>query len=166
MKSLKIYQFISLIALFFLLASCKKDDEAGIKNQITFGDKSFEIVKGELDYISQANNSPSTYRFSIELAGSSSGDVMDIDMFSSSQTEIAPGIYQYDNYPNNSKNAFTFGYSVLYINFFEVDGETVYPKSGTIEIKESGTTYEIVIDCAVNTGAKITGYYKGSLNIQ
>jgi|LAHR01.1.fsa_nt_gb hypothetical protein len=90
------------------------------------------------------------------------GHLVFFQMFSSSATELAAGLYQFsaDDTPGDPStfNVANFG---MDINFSEDTGTLVSAVSGVVKVSGTGDYRTFDFDCLTGTGEKITGHYYG-----
>ncbi len=179
MKHVFIKLFLFIFVFSFVLSSCDKKDNEDIekKQEIVFGDKSFDLSWGLLEYFGKLEPNDEAYNFDLmlfssgleyvdsteEISGKGSG--IYFEMFSESATELVPGTYNLDTTSINMK-PFTFDFSGLSYNYDSATEDSEIElelKSGSVKIEKSGDEYEITIEAMGESGEKITGYYKGTL---
>ncbi len=176
------FLFMSMIAFSISLASCEKDDddddyEIPKENHLMYDSKRYEITAGILEYYGQWWKGSNGFNFDISLFSSGiffdeeiddlsgQGNLITFEMFSSSETELMPGIYNFD--ADESYKPGTFDWGLFVINYDiedqtgEISGEI---ESGTVKVEKSGSLYRITIDCRDNQGKRLTGYFEGNLD--
>ncbi len=145
-----------------------------LSSYFNYEGNSYELDKGFIEYYGQINENPATYNLDLVLVSpdinfsdeepSGIGHVLYFQMFSSSMTDLVPGTYSYDVLATYNANTFDFGLTYIDINLDTGSGgQQMEIEGGTVKIEKSGQTYEITIDCTLDNGKKVTGYYKNSL---
>jgi hypothetical protein len=168
MKTITIKSLLILLAFTISFVSCK-DKETTPKNHIKYDGKIFEINYGILEYWGNWDGELDSYNFDLDLSSHDwtnnneivlSENFMFFQMYSSSETDLLPGTY---NYNYDSYNALTFDYGEFGLNF-NVDN-AIYSEieGGSVKIKKSGAIYEITINCVDFDGKKVSAFYKGKL---
>jgi hypothetical protein len=163
-----------LIIAVGILAGCNKDDNAP-KNQFTYEGTNYNLKTGFIENYGAstdvAYNTDLTFVSSEFTVHDASGEVDSIsgtghfvyfEIYSSSQTEIVPGTYTFDE--SESGNALTFDWGAFGMNTVAYGGTYKSLSAGTVIVKKSGTTYTITFDCTDSNTKKITGYFKGTLD--
>jgi len=173
---------IGLLLAGSLLASCESDDENNESNNfLKVGDTEYDLSAGLLE--NYGMDEDSTYLgyntdltlisegFSIEVDEdgnwemSGSGDAVYFEMFSSNGTTLDDHDYTFAT--TGAIGTFSYG---LYALGLDVENDGDYEDfqfitSGTVSVSTSGSEYTIEIDCYNEEGVKVTGYYKGTLQL-
>jgi len=151
------YLFVAVLCLGFV--SCSDDDDDD--NVLTYNSESFKI-KGALFYYYGEEYGNDSYNFDLCLYGDGfdmnnedKGNYLYAEMYSSSDTELTPGIYTYNT--NEKENTFSW----LYIH--DNNGNDMGFTKGTITVKKSGNTYEFIIAGTDANGIALTAYYRGGV---
>ena len=159
-----------------LFTSCSDDDDKAADNKVTFDGKEFDLAWGLFDKYGKLSPGDNAYNIDLILVSSGfnydetndeiTGKGSDIyfEMFSESPTELLEGTYEYA--VDDAAEPFTFddGDLVYNIDADQEECELEHTiKSGTVEVKKDGETYEITIKCTGENGEIISGYYKGTL---
>ena len=166
-----------------LLIGCDKDDDdkTGTKNYLKIGDTEYDLSAGILENYGTDDDNSWHYGYNTDLTLYSAGLSLQIDedddydvtgkghgiyfeMFSNSGNSLNNGDYIFSStepYPIG-----TFAGGGYVINYdsenddYEGEGDIV---SGKVSVSKSGSEYSITINCTDENGAKITGFYKGTL---
>lgn len=145
-----------------------------LNGYFVYDGNTYELDKGFIESYGQINENPATYNLDLVLVSpdinfsdeepSGIGHVLYFEMFSSSMTDLVPGTYSYDVLATYNANTFDFGLTFIDFNLETGSGgQQMEIEGGTVKIEKSGQTYEIAIDCTLDNGKKVTGYYKNSL---
>jgi hypothetical protein len=169
---------IAVLLLMFsiVFVACKKDDVK--KSQIVYDGSEYNLEKGYLEYWGLENVSPNTYTYDIVLVSSEVtidyahnlasgvGHGFVFEVYSSSQNEIVPGTYTFDELETYNANTFNWAGMFLDFDFATMNNKTTTAleiTGGTIDVAKSGSEYEITCNCTVYGGKAVTAYFKGSL---
>jgi hypothetical protein len=92
-----------------------------------------------------------------------SGNAFVLDLISADSTTISTGNYMYDD--SQSYPAMTFSYPtiVLNFNFPSTSGQSVRMYNGSLNVKKSGSSFEVSYSGTNETGVAASLYYKGSI---
>ncbi len=169
---------LSVLLLILATTGCKKDkdDDKSPANYFTYDGTTYELSQGFLENYGQWEldegfnldvTMVSKGLTAVETGGelttfSGTGDAVVFEMYSTSAGELVAGDYVYGE---DSFDPGTFEFGALMIGFTGPDqfGEGVYFTGGTVNVKKSGSQYEISFDCTAPSGKKATGYFKGNL---
>ncbi len=168
---------ISVFTLGALFVSCTSDDDSSSdsQNKLTVDGKSYDLSKGSLENYGMNNMDSSIYNFDVLLYSgftydaaneeyNGTGNYIYFEMYSSSATELVAGNYVY-NATGYGANTFDEGYFEINYNTSNETNEMGDElTSGTVNVKKTGTEYEISFDGTTAGGKKVTAFYKGSLN--
>lgn len=174
MQSLSLRSFVLIFVLAVAIVGCEKDKDEK-ENSFSYDSNSYDTPKGYID-VYGANEDNQSADFDVILCSSSisynsteeeytgSGNVVYIDLNSSSLTELVSGTYTYDE----TRNPNTFVDAGIYIDYdlaTYTGTEYYYDENttGTVTINKSGSTYEISYNFTLETGKNVEGYYKGTL---
>ena len=174
MQSLSLRSFVLIFVLAVAFIGCEKDKDEK-ENSFSYDSNSYDTPKGYIDKYG-ANQDGQSADFDVILCSSSIsynsteeeytglGNAVYIDLNSSSLTELVSGTYTYDE----TRNQNTFVDAGIYIDYdLATDTGTEYwtddNTTGTVTINKSGSTYEITYSITLETGEKVEGYYKGTL---
>jgi hypothetical protein len=128
----------------------------------------FGILQGSSGYnfdVTLFSSGISYDRYREEFQGF--GNMVFLQMFSSSATELANGTYQFSTDETNGQpSTFNTGNFAMNLRFSDGTGTIVSAVSGVVRVS-SGMRNEIVIDfdCMTSTGEKITGHFSGSIPV-
>jgi hypothetical protein len=176
MKRLSLLMFLSFIVIGGLFTSCSDDDDKAADSKVTFDGKEFNLARGLLEKYGMLDPVDKAYNIDLTLVSSGlnydetndeitgKGSGIYFEMFSESPAELLEGTYEYESV--EAANPFTFDSGGLTYNYDSEQEESEQEleiKSGTIEVKKDGETYEITIKCTGENGEIISGYYKGTL---
>lgn len=167
---------LSLFTISALFVSCTTDEDTNTTgdNKITVDGKSYDLSKGSLENYGVSYMDSSIYNFDVLLYSgftydmaneeyNGTGNYIYFEMYSSSATELVAGNYTY--------NASSYGANTFDDGYFEINYNTSTETnelgdeltSGTVNVKKTGSEYEISFDGTAKSGKKVTAYYKGSL---
>ena len=159
-----------------LFTSCSDEDDNAADNKVTFDGKEFDLAWGLLEKYGRLDPLDNAYNIDLTLVSSGfnydetndeitgKGSGIYFEMFTESPTELLEGTYEY--VVQDATEPFTFDDGGLVYNYDsdqEESGLEFSIKSGTVEVKKDGETYEITIKCTGENGEIISGYYKGTL---
>lgn len=158
-----------------LISSCKKDENSNL-NKIEFDGNEYELSTGYLEYYGIEYNEPQTHNFKILLVSNGvsvnyelgvqtgTGNAIYLEVYSTSSTELTPGIYNYDE--TASHNANTFPWLGLRLNYdfssikSSVDAEIT---DGTLLVEKSGNNYKLTFEGTLSGEKPFSAYFEGSL---
>lgn len=166
--------FLLLVSFVFVFASCKKDDD-GKSNEMQVDDVNIAIGSGSLfgygtgSYHDGFNLDLRLFQegFTVVDLGNhdyeyqGNGFVIYCEMFSETETALSEGIYSFndtsDVYPVRT-------FDDLSYKFDYEDGQWYDCVEGsTVEVRKSGSNYEITIDAIDENGDVVKGFYSGPL---
>jgi len=157
-----------VLIIFAVLTSCEKEEE-GPKNYIEYNGQKYELTKGFIQNLGGEHNNWDIILASdlIMVTGegiTGFGNAVYLRMFSSSQTEFAPGVYTY----SSSANPLTFNRGTYGINYDYANrnGTSLALVAGTINISLTGSDYTISISSVLASGTAVNAYYSGPLVYQ
>jgi len=189
MKTTKLIILLTIIPLALITCSKDEDKRPDPTHECYFfaDNTEYELNKGMIDFIGLSQNGKG-FEFNIALYSSGiqndsttfegNGNFVFLWISSVTLHDIQPGIYTYDN---SSEPFCINGIARTFNGVFSMDfntetwnGSALYvPTSGTIEVDTSENGYELTFDIIANnttksnqiieSGIKITGYYKGDL---
>jgi hypothetical protein len=175
MKNQGFKMAVLLLIFSFVFVTCKKD-VVDKKGQIIYNGSEYELAKGYLNYWGLETTNHNSYLYDIILVSSKItmdysqqlvsgiGHGIEFEFFSSSQNDIVPGTYVFDE---KTYNANTFGWSDVYLNYdfstFNKASSALEVIAGNVEVVKFGSEYEITCNCTVTGGKTVTIYFKGSL---
>jgi hypothetical protein len=155
-----------------LLIGCKKDDDSGPSNSLTYSGTKYELSKGYLENYGETWED-NVYNFDLTLCSSGItvtedahtgvGNFFYFEMYSSSATELTPGTYTFSSSDVETPSTFDMGLAGVNYDIANEIGTYLEFVGGTVVIEKTGSIYTITIDCALPSAAKVTGYYKGEL---
>ena len=163
-----------LMLMMVFSIGCKKNNQP--ESYFTYKDKTYELNEGILEYWGVFKKSEGGYNFDISLFSAGlyfdtntktlvgSGEMVYFETFSSSDLELVPGTYSYDE--DATKNPLTFDLGQFWINL-DVANETgtlVLVSSGTLKIDTEGSVFELVFEYGTSTGNVLKGVYRGGLD--
>lgn len=170
MKNNLLKLFVGVFALAFMFAACKKDDDAELKNRITYDGQSYDLVKGyicDLTTIIKATG----YQHAIFLASKNivmptyappmgTGNWAGFWISSSSDSEIVPGTY---TFAGIGSEEFTFHGEIMLESSYSMSKSLPNTDitGGTIEISRNGDIYEFNFQGTIGGGQPVKAYYKG-----
>lgn len=147
-------------------------------NFLTYDGVTYPLAGGFLDYYGKWYTEMPSYNFDLTLYSSGltwveqieyftgTGHAMYFEMFTTSQTNLASGVYSYDFWETYEANTFDYGFFLLNFNAeqqtAEVDSDIT---GGTITVVTSGNDYQITVDCTDSFDKSLTAYYEGTLSI-
>jgi len=185
MRNLRLKSLFVITVLSIAFIGCKKEDEdeAVKKNSFTYDSKSYDTPKGYIeDY--GANEDNQSADFDVVFCSSSisynateeqfigKGNLVSIDLNSSSLTELVSGTYTYDASLDTDDNATrkpdTFVYATVLADYDFANGTGTQDSSGentkgSVIINKTESTYEISYNFTLETGKNVEGFYKGTL---
>ncbi|MGB1242498.1 MAG: hypothetical protein ACPG49_08255 [Chitinophagales bacterium] len=172
MQLFKVTLFV--VSLFFiaLSPSCKKDDASpNNQNQFTLNEESFEISKGFIEeYGSNGNDS---YDFDVSLVSSDinynqtegdfsgTGNVIYLDLNTSSENGLVSGTYNY----SDDRDTFTLVAAAVATNY-DTENETgsnFAVTGGSVDVDVDGSNVSFEFNLTISNNATVTGSFKGSL---
>lgn len=167
---------LGVFSVSALFVSCTTDEDSNTtgENKITVDGKSYDLSKGSLENYGMSYMDSSIYNFDVLLYSgftydatneeyNGTGNYIYFEMYSRSATELVAGNYTY-NVTSNGANTFDDGYfEINYNTSTETNEMGDELTSGTVNVKKTGSEYEISFDGTAESGKKVTAYYKGSL---
>jgi len=155
-----------LLSFGVFFSSCS--DEETLSNAFSYKGQEYPIEKGRM--ITYGSVTTGVYNIDLELYSSEvnpvsdtgTGNMIYFEMFTNNNTSLAAGEYTFTQTEAN----YTFDIAKFYINFNfgSWSGTSFYVHEGTVNIKKSGTTFTIDIDCTDDQGNVIKGNYEGTLS--
>lgn len=155
-----------------LLTACgNDDDELEVRDEFQFNDTSYALSKGFLqDY--GANQNPS-FDWDVTLTSedilysetsasfNGSGDVIYLDLNTSSADGLVDGVYNFAS----ERNSFTLVQGIIGLSYDlgNATGEDFTVIGGRVEITTDGTEKLIEFDLTASNGQPVTGQWKGNL---
>jgi hypothetical protein len=172
---LTISTVVAVLMLAVVFTGCKKDkDDDRPANAFHIGDSVIAITGGALinygqdDWYEGFNLDLSLFDDNVTITELSPG-IREIEgtgfrfyceMFSTSESVLTDGVYAYNDtsaiYPVS-----TFDYGHYTYNY--EDGERYYIEGGTVQVKKSGSNYELIINIVDEDDNEVSGYYYGPL---
>lgn len=168
-----------LFAMTIAIIGCKEDEKVepvAKKNFLAYDANEYLLASGMLAYYGDPDAKLGTYNFDIMLFSSGitynatndelsgQGDLIVLELFSSSETQLVPGTYVFDSTGSYAANSFDFGFFAVNFAFLTQTGQIEKDiTGGNVIVGKSGDQYEVTIDVIADDGKKVTGYYKGSL---
>jgi len=150
--------FISLllIALTLAVSSCKKDEKkTDLGNHFTYDGTNYPLSAGILEYYGQGGGNGFNYDVTLFSSGvtwnsndkllQGSGNLVIFELYSSSSTEFAAGDYSFDPLAHENQSTFSTGIFGIDFSVDEFTGTMVPVGSGLVNVKKSGTDYELTI---------------------
>jgi hypothetical protein len=134
------------------------------------------MVAGQLDYYGIGSDIPASYNFMLSLrdAGliynsgtgqyTGTGTVAFLELYSSQQTILAPGMYYYDSFGTLAPNTFGFGAIITNYNPDAMTGNIRQLASGSLLISKIGNIYTITFNCVLSSAETLQGSYRGILS--
>ncbi len=174
MKQFTIQLLISLL-LILVTTACKKDEEEK-GNHLNYKGITYNLDQGVLLYYGQWFDNPNSFNFDLTLLSSGiqyneeedeytgKGHGIYFELFSSSETELIPGKYIFDQEESLEPNTFKeAGFVINFDTSTEIGDVEEDIVSGSITIKVDGSTYDFIIDCKDDSGNTLTATFKGTL---
>jgi len=173
MKQFKINFALFAIITAFTIQGCEKEDDVN-SNYFSYNGTEYSLDKGFIDYYGKYHDN-GTYVWGVFLTTngihydteknefSGKGDIFYVDIISSSDKEIVPGTYSFDE-----TDDFLIDGVIVTMNY-DIENETgdyveFEEGSGTIEISKEEDLYIFSIDCKTKDGKEVKGYYKGYIS--
>lgn len=166
---------VGVSILGFLFVGCQKDAvTATTKNHIKYDGKEYELSNALL--INQGGSKSNGYYFDLILMSSgvklyeSNGEIdsssgvghfIDLPMVSS-KANFQAGEYIYDAKETGDIGTFDYAFAGLDFNFSTEKGTVIDITGGKVTVKNTGTEYEITINCTTASNKPLTGYFKGT----
>lgn len=166
-----------ILTVLFICATvgftgCTKDKEKG--NYFTYAGTEYQLIAGTMQYYGQLTDGAG-YNFDISLFSSGvtfdlntadlggTGHAVYFEMFSSSDSGVSEGEYQFDFLATESPLTFDEGYFGINLNFDTHTGAVIYITSGKVTVSKSGLGYDLTFDCQSIDGEPVSGHFKGIL---
>jgi hypothetical protein len=91
------------------------------------------------------------------------GDLLYFELFTTDPSGLEDGSYSQSNIDFGKPNTFETGFFIINFNTSTVSFDDIIEvSSGGLTSKRNGNEYEFVIDVTLDSGKKLTGYYKGT----
>ena len=137
-----------------------------LKSGIAYDNILFGLDLGALEYYGKATTT--SWNFDITLLSGSVisnniGNVIFLEAFSPSSTDLVPGEYNFDAFGTGALNTFDYSDFAINYDFNTSNGISGKAVSGHLIIDKSGNIYKIFINTMTNTGKPLNAYYEGSL---
>lgn len=168
----KVLQLL-LISAIALQISCSKDDEGPvmIQNEFTYDGNTYSLSQGILTDYDEIINGSRDYDITLLSSGitfSSGGDptgtgnLIYLDLNSSSTTSFEPGIFTWDEFrgPNIIVDA---GLAINFNFDTSTESDAIFIKDGTVTVQKEEDSYTITFALTTDDNKAIVGYYKGVL---
>ncbi len=174
MKTAKTLMLMAAFVLPILFSACSKDDDDK-KNHFKYDGNTYEMTSGVILNWGQWWGEGYTFDLYLFSEGIQYNGIWDItgtghgiffEFFSPKENELASGTYNYD--PEDSGDPFTFADADFVIDY-DIENETgteIFIVGGSVKVEKSGSTYTINIDAVAQGGKPVTGYYKGTINVE
>lgn len=172
MKTQKSFSMVLIAAVLLCFSGCDEDEkESEPKNHFTIKGTDYPLHGGiienygEFDMVYNLDltlySSGISYN-SIDEVFSGVGDLVYFEMYCSSP-HLTSGTFTFDN--NYSGNAGTFDMGIIGIgvDIESASGTMFLISSGTVKIVNSGSVFEITINCKSTDNVTVSGFYKGTL---
>jgi hypothetical protein len=173
MKQFKLSLSIVMALFAIVFLSCKKDETAKAST-ITYNGVEYDLTKGYIINLgATVKAAPAVYGFAVFLASSGitmetyapptgTGNALGIWLYSSSQTDIAPGTYTYGNTVEALK--INEGFVMLESSYSALKSlPQANIVSGTLVVAVNEAEYEFTFTGTITGGAAVSAYYKGTL---
>jgi hypothetical protein len=171
----------AIVAVAF--SACKKDDDSNgngttpppaKKNELVYDGVKSDIKSSVMiDYGNYGGFN--AYNFDIFLSTkdlvwnaqaedfAGIGDLLYFELFTTDSTGLADGSYSQSNIDFGKPNTFETGFYIINFNTSNSSlDDMLEVNSGGLTSKRNGNEYEFVIDVTLDSGKKLTGYYKGT----
>ncbi len=171
MKKFTFLAFLGVLSLSILLPSCNKDDDNSISNEFLLNGNNYALSKGFIEDF--GDNGNGSYDFDVVLTSSSinysdatgdysgTGDLIYLDLNSSSETGLVSGTYNYSS--NRSALTFVDAQVATDFNALTLTGDTFEVVGGTVEIEINGNEVTIDFNLTLAGNNTVEGNYKGTL---
>ncbi len=170
MKTVKTVKTILFLSILFLVFSCNKDENTTPEektNSFAYKGTTYELGKGyyktkpEGNYILYSIGITSSDVVNSQTGFTGQGELITLDLISSSNTVLTEGEYIYELGSETSMYCQLATVSIDYI--FGVGGQQLIVMSGKANVSKEGDIYEITFDFILENDEKVSGYFKGSL---
>lgn len=169
MQFFKIISFIVLLSILTFSSSCKKDD-ASPSNQFTLNGESFDLSQGFIE--EYGDNGNDSYDFDVTLLSSGinysesqsfsgSGNILYLDLNTSSEDGLVSGKYNYAN----DRDVFTLVDAIIATDYDVINetGNEFEVIGGSVDLDVDGSEVTIDFDLTLSNNTSVTGRFKGPL---
>jgi len=169
----KVLQLL-LISAIALQISCGKDDEGSVtvQNEFTYDGKAYSLSQGFLTDFEDITNGSRDYDITLISSGltvssgggdpTGTGNLVYLDLNSSSTTSFEPGTFTWDEVRGPGKIV-DAGLAIDFNFATSTESDAIFIKDGTVTVQKEESIYTITFTLTTTDNKAVTGYYKGTL---